>query len=256
MKQAFAIKTCNDGRAMLNLGCGTKMNWEWNNLDFSPYARLVRHMTAVKILKKIGFLSNNRYSKLLSVDPDIIYWDLQKGIPFPDRSFDVVYHSHFLEHINKDSSLSLLEECCRILKPSGFIRVVVPDLLDIINRYIKSVSEIQAGVESNLKEYDTAMNDLFDQMVRDEATGTKQQHYVVRIIEKLLRGDAASTGELHRWMYDEYSLGKLLSNAGFRDVKKEGPFTSRIGNWNQFALDRNNDGTEYKPGSLYMEAIK
>ncbi|KKK49555.1 hypothetical protein LCGC14_3133890, partial [marine sediment metagenome] len=30
--------------------------------------------------------------RIIKTDTDIIYWDLRKGIPFADGSYDVVYH--------------------------------------------------------------------------------------------------------------------------------------------------------------------
>jgi predicted SAM-dependent methyltransferase len=29
----------------------------------------------------------------------VIHWDLRGGVPFPGESFDAVYHSHLLEHL-------------------------------------------------------------------------------------------------------------------------------------------------------------
>lgn len=256
MKHNLRIKTVEDGRAMLNLGCGTKMNWTWNNMDLSPYAHLARHKAIAKILRRIGFLSEKRYQDFLCVDPEMIYRDLRYGIPFPDESFDVVYHSHLLEHIDRDLVPSFLKDCYRLLKRGGYLRIVVPDLLAIMNRYILAISKLEGGDESALNDYQRATDDLFDQMVRREPSGRKQQRPLVRAIERFLLGDAAKTGELHRWMYDKYSLRALLSSIGFRDVREEGPFTSRIDGWSQFKLDSNGDGTVYKPGSLYMEAVK
>jgi hypothetical protein len=39
----FPIKRDPSGYALLNLACGTKTDYSWNNLDFSPYATLKRH---------------------------------------------------------------------------------------------------------------------------------------------------------------------------------------------------------------------
>jgi|GEM_PF-6941157 len=41
MNQRFVVKRLPDGRAMLNLGCGTRMHHGFNNLDFSPYVFLL-----------------------------------------------------------------------------------------------------------------------------------------------------------------------------------------------------------------------
>lgn len=256
MKSRFTIKHLEDKRAMLNLGCGTKMNWNWNNLDFSPYARLVRHMNIAKILRKVGAVSEERYQNLLDVDPHIILWDLRKGIPFNDNTFDVVYHSHLLEHIDEENAPVFLKECFRVLKPNGIIRIAVPDLQSIINRYNSAVSRLENGDMKAFSDHRKSTYELFDQMVRKETTGTEEQRFTLRFIEHIVRGNAAKVGELHRWMYDEYSLGKLLLDVGFENVQTESPTTSRIEGWAQFNLDTNKDGSIYKPESLYIEGIR
>jgi hypothetical protein len=57
-------------------------------------------------------------------------------------------------------------------------------------------------------------------------------------------------------MYDQYTLGKLLLLAGFKDPVKVGAAESRVDDWDIYGIDLNDDGTEYKPGSLRMEALK
>jgi predicted SAM-dependent methyltransferase len=63
-------------------------------------------------------------------------------------------------------------------------------------------------------------------------------------------------GEPHLWMYDRYSLVKILREAGFSHPQLLGPKESRIPNWTQYNLDTEPDGTIYKPYSLYAEALK
>jgi hypothetical protein len=55
-------------------------------------------------------------------------------------------------------------------------------------------------------------------------------------------------------MYDEFSLERALSNAGFTDVRSTSPVESRIPAWADYHLDSDADGRPYKPDSLYMEA--
>lgn len=62
-------------------------------------------------------------------------------------------------------------------------------------------------------------------------------------------------GEVHRWMYDRYSLASLLAQAGFAQPAQCSFNSSRIGQWQQFRLDSENDETSYKPDSLFMEAV-
>jgi ubiquinone/menaquinone biosynthesis C-methylase UbiE len=50
--------------------------------------------------------------------------DLFKGLPFKDNSVDLIYCSHFLEHV--DDFFYFIEELHRVLKPGGKIKASVP----------------------------------------------------------------------------------------------------------------------------------
>lgn len=63
------------------------------------------------------------------------------------------------------------------------------------------------------------------------------------------------SGEIHRWMYDRFSLQRLLTQAGFVGVKVCNADESAIPDFNSYNLDIL-DKTVRKPDSLYMEAIK
>src|ERR1700709_1713415 len=89
----------------LNLGCGSHFDRQWVNVDFSKTGE--------------GVIAHN----------------LLNGIPFNDNTFEVVYHSHVLEHFPKDRAEEFIRECYRVLKPAGIIRVAVPDLEQIVSNY-------------------------------------------------------------------------------------------------------------------------
>ena len=63
-------------------------------------------------------------------------------------------------------------------------------------------------------------------------------------------------GEIHQWMYDSFSLGRLLVKCGFKNVVKRDTFTSAIPKCeNPCWLDVEVVNTR-KPDSLFVEAIK
>jgi len=62
-------------------------------------------------------------------------------------------------------------------------------------------------------------------------------------------------GEVHRWMYDRYSLGRLMETAGFVEVHAVGPEESRVPGFPSYQLD-SEGGRARKPDSLYMEGVK
>ena len=254
-RRPFAPKRAEDGKMLLNVACGARSHPAWNNVDFSPYTRLARRPWAARLLHRAGLLSDVRYDRVRRVDPDIVSWDLRNGIPFADDTFDVVYHSHFLEHLERSVAPKFMRECFRVLKPEGMIRVVVPDLELLIGRYLSSLAAFRRRQDDALRLHGAALHELFDQMVRTESTGATQQKAWVRRIERIFR-TAANTGELHMWMYDQYSLAALLQETGFRDPIVREHSTSAYPGWQEFALDTEPDGTPYKPYSLYMEAFK
>lgn len=62
--------------------------------------------------------------------------DARKGLPYPDRTVDGVYSEHFFEHLTQAEGLRFLRECRRVLKPGGIVRVAMPDLDEVIGRYV------------------------------------------------------------------------------------------------------------------------
>jgi len=64
-----------------------------------------------------------------------------------------------------------------------------------------------------------------------------------------------NTGENHRWMYDRFSLRRLLEQAGFSAVQSCRADESRIPGFASYNLDMV-EGQVRKPDSLFMEGIK
>jgi predicted SAM-dependent methyltransferase len=249
--QRFPIKRHPDGRTLLNLGSSARVAAGWNNVDSSWLFRIGRRRRLSAFLRRVRLISAARYERIRNIDRGAILWDLSKGIPFPDEVFDAVYHCHLLEHLDREAAPGFLAECFRVLKPGGLLRVVVPDLELLARHYLDVVDRLpgQAGLE----EHTAAVEEIFDQMVRRIPKHRKNQTPFVRLLESLVIGNTARSGELHRWMYDRFSLGRLLEESGFRDVRALDVTTSQIVGWNTFGLDVEPDGSPYKPGSLYIE---
>ena len=57
------------------------------------------------------------------------------------------------------------------------------------------------------------------------------------------------------WMYDRFSLSRLLRQVGFDGIRKLDPFTSDIPDWSRYELDVK-EGLPFDPASLFMEARK
>lgn len=297
---------------MLNLGCGSRFHQDWINVDFA------------------------------STGEGVIAHNLLQGIPFSDCHFDAVYHSHVLEHFSKEAAPRFLEECFRVLKPGGIIRIAVPDLERIAREYLKNLEGALADDEKSVLNYDWIMVELYDQTVRETSGGAygyywgqeqvpnedymvqrmgyeyrnarkayheskkhqaadtkiamateklparppanrflKPSTYINRIKKRFLKVDLEKitrlkqelhaqmqteaayaqlgrfrrNGEIHQWMYDRFSLKRLLETVGFGSVQQTTAYESRLPSWNSYELDTEN-GEVRKPDSLFMEAVK
>ncbi len=64
-----------------------------------------------------------------------------------------------------------------------------------------------------------------------------------------------NSGEVHQWMYDRFSLARLLEECGFVNIKICQAHESSIPDFNSYCLDII-DGKVRKPDSLFIEACK
>lgn len=140
----------------LNLGCGNDYKKDWINIDF-----------------------NKDYQNL-----DLLY-DLRQTLPFKDESVDFIFCEHFLEHLTPQDGVSFLSECRRCLKDKGVLRVAMPHIKPVLDRYYND----RWFEEPWLKEF-----------------GIKTKAEVVNI-------GFRAWG--HQWLYDEEELSRRLEEAGF-----------------------------------------
>lgn len=63
-------------------------------------------------------------------------------------------------------------------------------------------------------------------------------------------------GEVHQWMYDRFSLARLMTSTGFVSPLVVTPQSSQIPGWMHYHLEIGPDGTLHKPDSFVMECLK
>lgn len=126
---------------MLNLGCGSRFHPSWTNVNFTKSGK--------------GVIAAN----------------LAQGIPFPDESFDVVYHSHLLEHFPKSAAPHFIKECYRVLHSKGIIRVAVPDLESVIHHYLIALDQARTGSYEGAANYEWLLLEMYDQVARNQSGG-------------------------------------------------------------------------------------
>ncbi|HEY5967343.1 MAG TPA: methyltransferase domain-containing protein [Chitinophagaceae bacterium] len=131
---------------MLNIGCGHRFHKDWLNIDIDP---------ASPEVKKVNIL---------------------QGLPYPDNSFDVVYHSSVLEHLPKQKGAEMISECFRVLKTGGILRINVPDLEKICREYLLNMEKAIAGNEIAAHNYDWMLIEMLDQVGRNRSGGEMAEY--------------------------------------------------------------------------------
>ena len=70
-----------------------------------------------------GFIN---IDKVKECHPDI-HRDLIRGLPFGDNTIDEIFTSHTFEHLKgEEDFIFVMNECYRVLKSNGILRIVVP----------------------------------------------------------------------------------------------------------------------------------
>ncbi len=103
-----------DDLLKVNVGCFTNMFYHgWINIDILPLDDFAK-INGYKFYQK----------------------DIREGLPFTDKSVDLMYSSHFIEHLTYEEVERFLRECHRVLKPKGTFRLMMPDSEKLIKNYL------------------------------------------------------------------------------------------------------------------------
>lgn len=139
----------------LNLGCGSHVMsvGGWVNVDYALGARL---------MKMPFFRTVNRKARLFNLDwnNEIYLHDLTKKFPWADSTVDIIYSSHTLEHFSREDGICFLIECHRVLRTNGIIRILVPDLLYVIEEYLEGNIKADNFIEKLGVLYEDSNNTL------------------------------------------------------------------------------------------------
>lgn len=125
----------------INIACGDAYINDWYNFDFAPHSEYVKQA------------------------------DLTKALPLNKESAELVYSSHFFEHIPRGAAQDFLDECFRVLKSGGILRLVMPDFEELCSAYLflRSNEEHEKA--------DFLMLEILDQCVRQYPGGELGEFY-------------------------------------------------------------------------------
>jgi SAM-dependent methyltransferase len=209
----------------INVGCGASPTPGWLNFDNSLTVR-IGNLPFSGVLSRLGAIPGSKRPFFQKAAQGEIRWaNAVRRIPVPDRSAEVVYSSHMLEHLDRAEARVFLREVLRVLAPSGKLRLVVPDLRKLIDDYI-SDGDADALVG-----------------------GTHLAHSRLHSVRDRLRFLVVGYRR-HLWMYDGPSLCSMLKEEGFSDPRVVPPGETTISDPGALNL------RERDHESVYVEAEK
>jgi len=169
-----------NGRSGLkvHLGCGVDVRTGWVNVDLflgpAPTIDPVKRPHTVLIIH-----------------------DLRAGLPLAEGSCDLIYSSHFFEHLSFPQGLRLMQDCYRALRRDGTFRIVLPDFGKCFDAYLRKDADFFALLDEHrlLNAFEPKYRTLVDYI-----------NYVVY-----------QYGE-HLAIYDEEKVSHILRTIGYRAV--------------------------------------
>jgi predicted SAM-dependent methyltransferase len=138
-------------------------------------------------------------------------------LPFADESLHDIYCGHCLEHLTRPDAVVFLDECYRCLVPGGRIGIVVPDIREVMRRYLAGDTDcvmLTPGVWRSLSD----MDDLAYMFLYGCNNGE----------------------EGHRWAYDKDTLARIMQQSGFvalREIDRYRDERLGSGAWFQTGID-------------------
>jgi len=129
---------------------------------------------------------------------DMVYLDIRLPFVFADDSFDYIYSEHLIEHVSYRHGLKCLNECFRVLRPGGRIRIATPNLSFLLDLYDGCKTDIQQRYIS------WSANTFFPDVGRAEDTF---------VINNFFRNWN------HEFIYDLKTLRESLTKVGFTSIQ-------------------------------------
>lgn len=157
----------------LHLGCGNIIKQGWLNVDINPVEGAER-------------------------------MDASKHFPFPNESFKYIYSEHLIEHLNYIEGRNMLDECYRILRKGGILRIATPSLESILDIYTHPKESLHSRYISwsNHKYAPWLVQDFYN----SEAPACLLLNNIMHLWG-------------HKLIYDKETLTAMLRISGFEKIR-------------------------------------
>jgi len=134
---------------------------------------------------------------------NIIKHDIMSGLPqHQDNSVDIIYLGQIIEHLNIIYQVpKVLNECFRVLKPGGVIRITTPDLDLLLNAYFNNDMDKFAPEQPEFYKLADPGSKLCFLMFGASGPNCTFNNY-----------------EGHMFIFNKFSIRNCLLNSGFKDV--------------------------------------
>jgi len=272
----------------LNIGCGTTFHPSWVNIDFEPSSPLVQQYDIRKGLPyadnvfDVGYCSHVlEHLKRVEADKVLkeIYRVLKPGgivrLVVPDLEKITRAYLSALERVMAGDKagepdydwmmLELYDQTVRHLSSGEMGRYLKnPDIknkefiagrIGLEAEQFWSVHEAGDSAESINKLKYFKLSKVLKLVQRFIAENLVAIIAGIEGKNSFKEGLFRNSGEIHRWMYDRFSLSRLMEQAGFKKVCVCEADESRIPDFNNYQLDIL-EGNIRKPDSMFMEAMK
>ena len=171
--------------------------------DFRRRGRVKRYLRNHDIVKLQVGSGTHILPDWLNTDKSVsgcragaVYMDVSKRFLLPDDSVDYVYSEHLFEHLTLSQAKNMLNECYRVMKKDGIIRIATPNLEFLVDLYLHPDKDI---------------NKRYIEWAAKEGRIPAEPVYVVNRFH---------TTWGHQIVYDFNTLAKLMEDFGFKDIRR------------------------------------
>jgi predicted SAM-dependent methyltransferase len=272
----------------LNIGCGDRFLTDWMNLDFTSDNEYVLQCDVTK-----GIPLENGTCCMVYSSHVLEHFSKSNGEAFIKECYRVLQPGGILRIVVPDleTLASLyLESLNKVRKNNSDIIIANYDwsVIEMIDQMVRERSGgamwdfwVQKHIinEEHIKNrmglvFINVRNQIKNPKTEKHSNEVTKSHKATTIREKLswrikklipnfrrynnIEKEVSfyETGELHKWMYDSYSLGRLFEHHGFKDISKMNAFESKFKDWEKCSWLDVENGNIRKPDSLFIEGVK